>query len=72
MTLEPEDADWIWIKFDIEPFDAGRVCCYSKTQKNFYYGFQCRRSYQGDVTFTTIVSQRSGPDAQKSVSLTCD
>ena len=71
MMLKPADADWTWINFDIDPYEAGQVCCYSKYEENFYYGFKCAQGYRGDVTFTTIVSQRNGLDAQESVSFTC-
>ena len=71
MTLVPADADWTWINFDNAPDDAGRPCCYYRFEENFFYAFECKQGYNGDVTFTTIVSQRNGPDVHKSASFTC-
>ena len=71
MTLVPPDADWTWINFDIDPEEAGDICCYTKSGDNFFYTLECEPGYSGDVTFTTIVSQGNGPDVQRSFSFTC-
>ena len=71
MKLQPEGADWSWINFKIDPDGAGTMNYHLRSGTTFFYDFECAQGYLGDVNFTTIVSQNSGPDVEGSVSLTC-
>ncbi|MXY33877.1 MAG: hypothetical protein F4Y60_07260 [Boseongicola sp. SB0664_bin_43] len=71
MTTVPDGAPWSNIGFDIDPFEAGRMCCYSSYADIVFLGFRCQSGYNGSVSITTNVSQRGGPRASRSVSFTC-
>ena len=71
MTTEPDGAPWSGINFDIEPVEAGRMCCYTSYADIVFLGFRCQSGYNGSVSITTNVSQRGGPTVSRSVSFTC-
>ena len=73
MILEPADANWSGINFDIDPDDAGEMCCYQSFAESIYFKFVCSEGYNSDVT-TTILVREPEPNrhtVKKSVSVTC-
>ena len=71
MTTKPDGAPWSGIDFDVDPFDAGRMCCYSSYANDVFLGFRCQTGYNGSVSITTNVSQRGGARVSRTVSFTC-
>ena len=71
MTLEPADAIWSGISFDIDPDDAGEMCCYQSFAESIYFKFVCSEGYNSDVTTTIIVRDPNGHTVKESVSVTC-
>ena len=71
MTLEPAGAAWSRINFDIDPADAGGMCCYQSFAESIYFRFTCSDDYNGNSTITILVSQPNGPTVDESVAFTC-
>ncbi len=71
MFLEPADANWSGINFDINPYGAGKMCCYQSFSESIYFKFVCSEDYNGDVTTTIFVNEPNGHGVKKPVSVTC-
>ena len=61
ISLVPEDGEWSGIDYNIDPIDAGNMCCYQSYVESIYLGFECLQGYDGDVPSRFIFFQRNGP-----------
>ena len=71
ISLVPEDGEWSGIDYNIDPIDAGNMCCYQSYVESIYLGFECLQGYDGDVAITIHIFQRNGPSVSKPVEFTC-
>lgn len=71
ITPAPANAQWTSLNFDIDPFDAGEMCCYQSYAGILYVKFTCANGYVGDVTITTILSDSQGHSVEEAVQFTC-
>ena len=71
ISFVPEDGEWSGIDYDIDPIDAGNMCCYQSYVESVYLGFECLQGYYGDVTITVKFNDRHGHAVRESVPFTC-
>ena len=71
ITVEPEDAVLSYFDYEIDPIEAGAMCCYQSFAESIYISFDCSVSYTGDATFTFVVGDTNGRTIRDSVSFAC-
>ena len=71
VRMEPSGAQWARINFEIEPYDAGNMCCYQSFADDVYIKFTCTGGYSGGATVKIIVDDHYGHRFEKPISFTC-
>ncbi len=71
VRMEPAGAQWARINFEIEPYDAGNMCCYQSFADDVYVKFTCAGGYSGGATVKIIVDDHYGHRFEKPISFTC-
>ncbi len=71
ITLEPAGAQWNIFDYEIDPINAGVMCCYQSYAESIYITFTCDNGYTGNVTLTFIVTGTNHYTAEEPVTFTC-
>ena len=71
VRMEPAGAQWARVNFEIEPYEAGNMCCYQSFADDVYIKFTCAGGHSGDATVKIIVDDHYGHRFEKPISFTC-
>ncbi len=71
VRMEPAGAQWARVNFEIEPYEAGNMCCYQSFADDVYIKFTCAGGYSGGATVKIIVDDHYGHRFEKPISFTC-
>ena len=71
VRIEPAGAQWARVNFEIEPYEAGNMCCYQSFADDVYIKFTCAGGYSGGATVKIIVDDHYGHRFEKPISFTC-